>query len=711
MGHSKITGALDLFRLLAALLVVAVHTSPLYTMDETADFVLTRIIGRFAVPFFIMVTGYFLYTAIAKRDNAYIKGFVLKIGTIYLISIILFLPINFYSGYFGEKFLWGDLIKDILFDGTFYHLWYLPAMILGVFLVTVGIQRFGFTISFLVAILLYGIGLLGDSYYGIVQQTDILTSFYDMIFTLFEYTRNGLFFIPIYLLLGMAISKSNNRLSTKQIVTGLVISSVLLLIEGLLLNSLSWQRHDSMYILLVPCMYFLFLFSLQLPGKNSKTLRDLSLIIYLIHPWMIVLVRGFAKVIDQEQLFIYNNFIHYLIVSFLSLFAGWILTKFSPKGRKRKIDLLPDNRAWVEIDLAALRHNAKELQRILPSHCQLMPVVKANAYGHGDVAIARELMRAGLKMFAVATLAEGVRLRQNGIKGDILILGYTNPKELASLEKYQLIQTVVDFPYALMLNQYPKKVRVHIKIDTGMHRLGVNVENLAEIEKVFECKNLKVEGMFSHLSTADSLADEDVRFTQKQIQQFNQMIDLLKAKGYHTGKLHIQGSYGILNYPDLVCDYARPGIALYGVLSADDKIRASVHLKPVLSLKARIALIKEIQPGEVISYGRQFTAKSNMKIATVTIGYADGIPRRLYENNAYVMLHSKRAPIIGRICMDQLMIDVSHIHEVENNDVVTIIGVDGTEQIRCEDIARQSGTITNEILSGLGPRLDYVYLD
>ncbi|MBB6451671.1 serine/alanine racemase [Salirhabdus euzebyi] len=710
MGQLKNTGALDIFRVIAAFLVVAIHTSPLYTMNETADFVLTRIIGRIAVPFFIMVTGYFLYTSIARRDKAYIKGFVLKIGAIYLISMILFLPINFYSGYMEENLLWGNLIKDILFDGTFYHLWYLPAMILGVLLVTSGIQRFGFTMSFLVAILLYGMGLLGDSYYGLVQQTHILTTFYDVIFTLFDYTRNGLFFVPIYLLLGMVISKSNKRISTKHIVIGLVVSSVFLLIEGLLLNSLSWQRHDSMYILLVPCMYFLFLFLLQLPGKNTKTLRNLSLIIYLIHPWMIVLVRGFAKVIHQEQLFINNNFIHYLTVSFLSFLAAWIVTYFLPKGRKRKIDLSPDNRAWVEIDLAALRHNAKELQRILPNHCQLMPVVKANAYGHGDVAIARELMRAGLKMFAIATLAEGVRLRQYGIKGDILILGYTNPKELASLEKYNLIQTVVDFPYARTLNEYPKKVRVHIKIDTGMHRLGVNVENLAEIEKVFECKNLKVEGMFSHLSVSDSLVEEDVEFTQKQIQQFYQMIDSLKAKGYDTGKLHIQASYGILNYPDLACDYARAGIALYGVLSADDKVRANVHLKPVLALKARIALIKEIQPGEVISYGRQFTAKSKMKIATVTIGYADGIPRRLYENNAYVILHSKTAPIIGRICMDQLMIDVSHIHEVKNNDVVTIIGVDGTEQIRCEDIARQCGTITNDILSGLGPRLDYVYL-
>ncbi|MFB5664096.1 serine racemase VanT catalytic subunit [Alteribacillus sp. HJP-4] len=379
--------------------------------------------------------------------------------------------------------------------------------------------------------------------------------------------------------------------------------------------------------------------------------------------------------------------------------------------RKKQWDVAPDNRAWIEVNLPALKHNVQELSRLLPDQSELMAVVKANAYGHGDIAIALELMRSGVKSFAVATLKEGIHLRQQGIKGDILILGYTNPKYSSQLAKYNLIQTVIDYPYAQMLNQSSKPIRVHIKIDTGMNRLGVYAENLSEIEGIFLCTNLKVDGIFSHLSTSDSVAGENALFTEQQIQRFYQLTDSLKAKGYYLGKLHIQSSYGILNYPDLAYDYARVGIALYGVLSAHDPTHTSVHLKPVLSLKARIATIKEIEPGDAISYGRQFKATSNMKIATITIGYADGIPRMLNENSdAYVLVHAEKAPIIGRICMDQLIIDISHIKEAKQNDVVTLIGVDGDKQIRCEDIAQQNGTISNEILSRLGSRLEYVYL-
>ncbi len=270
---------------------------------------------------------------------------------------------------------------------------------------------------------------------------------------------------------------------------------------------------------------------------------------------------------------------------------------------------------------------------------------------------------------------------------------------------------MVDYPYAQLLNHSSKQIRVHIKIDTGMNRLGIHAENLSDIERIFHCTNLKVEGAFSHLSASDGLRDEDIQFTKQQIQRFYQLMHALKAKGYHPGKLHLQSSYGILNYPDLTCDFARAGIALYGVLSAPDKTRTSIHLKPVISLKARIATMKEIEPGDTISYGRQFRARSNMIVATITIGYADGIPRMLNEkNDAYVLLHGEKAPIIGRICMDQFIIDVSHIKEVRANDTVTIIGMDGDKQIHCEDIAQQNGTITNEILSQLGSRLEYIYL-
>ncbi|MBC5636227.1 serine racemase VanT catalytic subunit [Ornithinibacillus sp. BX22] len=704
------TGSLDMFRVIAAFLVIAIHTSPLYSINETADFILTRIVGRVAVPFFMMVTGYFLYQAIQNKDRSYIRSSVIKISTIYGLSILLFLPVNYYSGYFQDTFSWNKLVKDILFDGTFYHLWYLPAMIVGILIVTFGIQRFGLRASWVGAIVLYGIGLLGDSYYGLVQTTNSLATFYESIFTIVDYTRNGLFFAPIFLILGITIAKTNLSYSMKHILIGLFSSGSLFIMEGLLLHSHSWQRHDSMYILLVPCMYYLFLLLRKLPGKSSKTLRNLSLFLYLIHPWIIILVRGFAKVMNQEQLLIYHSLIHYLVVCGVSLLVSIILVLLFSNTKKEN-HVSPDSRAWIEIDLGALRHNVKELNQTLPSQCDLMAVVKANAYGHGDVIIARELMRTGIKAFAVATISEGIRLRQNGIKGDILILGYTNPKDFSYLVKYKLIQTVVDYAYAKLLNDYPKMITVHIKIDTGMHRLGIPVENRIEIEKIFHCANIKVAGVFTHLSTSDRLLDEDIQYSKQQIQQFYQLIDSLKENGYQPGKLHIQSSYGILNYPDLTCDYARAGIALYGVLSTPGRTGTPIHLKPVLSLMARIAVIREIDSGEVIGYGRQYQTKSKMTIATVTIGYADGIPRHLSENDAYVLLHSKKAPIIGRICMDQLIIDVSHINEVKQNDIVTIIGTDGDKQIRCEEIADKCGTITNEILSRLGERLEYQYKD
>ncbi|MFB5664097.1 acyltransferase family protein [Alteribacillus sp. HJP-4] len=292
MTQLKRTGALDIFRLIAAFLVVSIHTAPLSSINDTADFALTRIIGRVAVPFFIMVTGYFLNKAIQNRENRYIKGSILKLSTIYGISILLFLPINIYT---GEALTWADLVKDILFDGTFYHLWYLPAMIVAIPLVTFALQRFGLTISWVGSAIMYGVGLLGDSYYGLVEQADKLSTFYDFIFTISEYTRNGLFYVPIFLVLGVALAKSNRRLSRQQILIGLGISCSLLLIEGLVLHSLSWQRHDSMYILLVPCMYYLFLLLLQLPGIKSKALRNLALVIYLIHPAIIIVVRVLLK--------------------------------------------------------------------------------------------------------------------------------------------------------------------------------------------------------------------------------------------------------------------------------------------------------------------------------------------------------------------------------------------------------------------------------
>lgn len=367
-----------------------------------------------------------------------------------------------------------------------------------------------------------------------------------------------------------------------------------------------------------------------------------------------------------------------------------------------------NHRAWAEISLNALRHNAMLLQNILPGRCKLMAVVKANAYGHGDLLVAKALNQSGIRAFAVATLEEAIHLRVNGVLGEILILGYTNPKNIACLVRYRLTQTVFDQSYARALNAGGKKVNVHLKIDTGMHRLGLDYTDLSGMESIFRCKNLNVTGIFSHLCISDSLAEEAVSFTNTQIRRFYNVITCLERKGYDTGKIHIQSSYGILNCPDLSFDYARAGIVLYGVMSRNDRTRIQLDLRPVLSVKARIASVKEIKAGESVSYGKEFTAETNMRIATVTIGYADGIPTVYSRAGAHVLLHSERAPITGRICMDQLVIDVTHIAGVKPDDVVTLIGTDGAERIRCEEMAEKCGMITNELLSRLGSRLNRV---
>ena len=378
----------------------------------------------------------------------------------------------------------------------------------------------------------------------------------------------------------------------------------------------------------------------------------------------------------------------------------------------KDIQKLPSEkgRAWLEVDLNALAHNAAALSSALPEKCSLMAVVKADAYGHGAVAAARRLWSEGVRSYAVATIFEAVELRKNGLDGEILVLGYTHPDDAVFLSEFCLTQLIVDGAHAALLNGTGYKVRVHIAVDTGMHRLGIESTNLDEIESVFKCGNLSVEGTATHLASSDSLIPEDIEFTKLQIKRFSSAVEALKGKGHDTGKLHIQASYGIFNYPGLECDYARAGIALYGVLSHGDAVRTKLDLKPVLALRALVAQVRRIDAGEAVSYGRTFTAGAPMNIATVSVGYADGVPRQMSGNGGHCIVRGHKAAIIGRVCMDLLMIDASGIDAVTPGDIATIIGTDGSESIRCEDVAAASGTITNDILCRLGSRLPRIYI-
>ena len=365
------------------------------------------------------------------------------------------------------------------------------------------------------------------------------------------------------------------------------------------------------------------------------------------------------------------------------------------------------HRAWIALNLEHLRHNVAALQALLPPGCRLMPVVKANAYGHGAVPIAQALSRLGIRSFCVATAEEGAELRRHHIPGDILILGFTPVEELSLVRRYDLIQTVVDWDYARQLSRLGAPIRVHVAVDTGMHRLGERWENLERIWAIFSMEHLQVEGMFTHLCADDTDKPQDRAFTAAQARAFELVVRQLHERGIRPPKIHLLGSYGLLNYPFLGGDYARVGMALYGVLSTgEDTRRWGAQLRPVLSLHARLSTLRTLYPGEHAGYGLDFTAQRETRMAALTIGYADGLPRALGSGVGSVLIHGRRAPILGRICMDQTLVDVTEIPEARAGDTAVLLGASGQEVISACDVARQAGTIANEILSRLGPRLE-----
>lgn len=364
-----------------------------------------------------------------------------------------------------------------------------------------------------------------------------------------------------------------------------------------------------------------------------------------------------------------------------------------------------NDRAWIEIDLQNLEHNLKVLKRAMQPGCRMMAVVKADAYGHGAERIATHLEALGVDAFAVATVDEGIDLRKAGIRSEILILGYTDPCRAEDICKDDLIQTLVGYDHAVGLARQGYPIKAHVKIDTGMHRLGFDYADTDSIAACFSMPELEISGIFSHLCVADSIDASDVEFTQLQIQQFYELLDKLAARGISIPKTHLQSSYGLLNYPELKCDYVRVGIALYGVHSSlGTQTKLNLDLRPVLSLKSRIAQIREIPAGETVGYGRSFMAQRDSRIAVVPIGYADGVPRALSGGKTRVLINGYAAPIIGRICMDQLTVDVTEVPDLHTADVVTLLGCDKIKRITAEEWAKKTDSITNEILSRLSLR-------
>ena len=323
--------------------------------------------------------------------------------------------------------------------------------------------------------------------------------------------------------------------------------------------------------------------------------------------------------------------------------------------------------------------------------------------------MAKELNRLGIRAFCAATAEEGAELRRHGVRGEILVLGYTHPERFPLLRRYRLIQTVVDADYARQLSAYGKKLRVHLKIDTGMHRLGIPAEQQAEIAGMFQLRNLRIEGVFTHLCADETRNREDKELTLVQAAAFCEALSDLQRRGLSYGRAHILSSYGLLNYPELGGAYARVGIALYGVLSSRAGLEdCPIDLWPVLSLKARVASVKELPKGQSAGYGLGYTAECDRRIAVLSVGYADGFPRAMSCGRGKVLIKGVEVPVIGRVCMDQTLVDVTGVPDVESGDVAVVIGVSERREISVYDLSEISETITNEVLSRLGRRLDRI---
>lgn len=703
MDRSRRSGGLDAFKIPAALLVVAIHVSPLASFSLAGDFFLTRVLARVAVPFFFMVTGQFVLGPVlaGRASPRLLWRQSKKILALYGIAILLYLPIGLYAGHY-QNLRPLDWLRLLLFDGTFYHLWYFPACVMGLWVVFLLSRVLGGKGLLAAAGGLYLIALLGDSYYGLTAALPSLANVYEAGFHLFSYTRNGLFMAPLFLLLGARLGGCPGKGAPAKDALGLVLAFGLMSTEAFTLRHFALQRHDSIYLLLPVVMVFLYRLLLAWPVRPPACLPDLSTWIYLLHPAMVVVVRGGAKVTGLTGLLVENSLVHYLAVCLLSCLAAAVI--LWGKGRLRPPRPRRD-RAWITLDRAALAHNRAALEALLPPGCRLMPAVKANAYGHGALPIARELASQGIDAFCVACLAEGIQLRRGGIRGEILLLGYTPPDQFPLLRRYKLTQTVVDFPYAQQLNAFGKPLAVHLAVDTGMHRLGIPAAHLGEIAQVFALPHLRVTGLYTHLCTADGAGPEAQGCVQRQREAFRQLLEGLKNQGIPLPKVHLLASHGLLNYPDCGGDWARVGIALYGLLSApEDRNDAGPDLRPVLSLRARVATVRTLPPGAGAGYGLAFTARRPTRLAVLTIGYADGLPRCL--EGGCVLLHGRRAPIVGRLCMDQTLVDVTDLPAVQAGDTAVVIGTDGQETISAMEVAQRCGTITNELLSRLGPRLE-----
>lgn len=368
---------------------------------------------------------------------------------------------------------------------------------------------------------------------------------------------------------------------------------------------------------------------------------------------------------------------------------------------------MSDTRA--EIDLQAIAHNIRELRALAAANTAFMAAVKAEAYGHGLVPVAETAVSSGADMLGVARIEEAIRLRDAGIATPVLILGYTDPKFTPELFDYDLTQAVFDVDtaaaYATAAASMGKKLKVHLKVDTGMGRLGIPHDAIAGAERIIGLSNIETEGLFTHFAGADERDKSDAR---RQLSRFLEVIDTLALRGIRIPVKHAANSAAFIDMPESHLDLARPGISIYGLYPSPHVNKASVSLLPAMQLKSRIVQIKSVQAGTRISYGGTWTAEKPTTIATVPIGYGDGYHRSL-SSLGRMLVCGKRAPVVGRVCMDLTMLDVGHIPDAEMGSEVVVLGKQGNEEITADEIAGTIGTINYEVVTAITSRVPRIY--
>ncbi len=371
------------------------------------------------------------------------------------------------------------------------------------------------------------------------------------------------------------------------------------------------------------------------------------------------------------------------------------------------------SRVFARIDLDAIAYNMEQTRKRIGNDAKIIAVIKMDGYGHGSVPIARMFEEKDyIWGYATASIEEAVILRKAGIQKPILVLGCIFPDQYETMLNYEIRATIYDMDGAKMIadaaRRNKKTAYFHIKIDTGMGRLGFlpKEESADIIFQISQLPHVKIEGMFTHFARAD---EEDKSYTYLQHDQFIWMKNAVEKRGIAIPYYHCDNSAGIIDFPEMKHDLVRSGISTYGLYPSEEVNKKHLELKPALELRSHVTYVKEVEPGTAISYGGTFVAKKKMKVATIPVGYGDGYPRGL-SNQADVLIHGKRARILGRVCMDQFMVDVTHIPDVKFMDEVVLVGYDGQEHIPVEELSAICGRFNYEFICCLGRRIPRVYI-